>query len=78
MDAQTAQKINELADQYRQTLIQEMIHLTQSGMINLDVYAPESYAPAKMLITAAIARTAHVYAPRDRAYARTVKNLIKA
>ena len=80
MKEQHIEKARELVEQYGETLLDEIVSLANSGMIDFEGGSPDSYIPAKLLITAAIHRTKDAYSPPafNKSLVRAVKNLIKA
>lgn len=69
-------KINELIDGYAETLRTECNRLLNSGGIDPDFYDPEVYGLAKIVLTAAIRRTANNCFPaHDGNAVREIKNL---
>lgn len=53
----------------------EITQLAKSGAIDLDREPSESYAMPKVILTAALERSAHDYAPLYEPYRKELKNL---
>ena len=70
------QKIKELIKAYSKTLQADCDKLLKSGMIDVEKFSPDEYALAKIIITAAIARTADGYRPLHNDHRKEIKNLI--
>lgn len=75
-EASHTAKINELIDRYTESLRVECDRLLKSGAIDPDVFDPEMYNLAKVVLTAAIRQTRNVYYPaHDKNLIREIKNL---
>lgn len=71
---QAMQKVRELAQRARRTLIEDAEYLIDSGAINMSDYENDYVLP-KILLSAALERKKDIYRPLFLDYKKEVKNL---